>query len=776
MERQCLWEISEVNNQRYLLRSAIAAATLSMTLPAGAADEEAGKDEDAAKVLDKVMVIGNPANIDEMPGSAYSVTTEDIREQNYDDVSQVLRKVPGVTVRSEFGYGLLPSISLRGVDTTRSAKVTIMEDGVLTAPAPYSAPAAYYAPTIGRMSGLEILKGSSQVKYGPHTTGGVINYLSTPIPTRETAYLKSSYGSFGDQRTHAYFGNTLSTGAGQVGFLLEGYFRKNDGYKTIDLAPDFRDGDNTGFTKAEPMIKLSWEPDTAIYQRLEFKYGSSDLDANETYLGLSEADFAADPYRRYAASRFDNIKTKQKRSYLRYAVAPSDDLDIIATLYRNTFWRNWYKLKDLRDVGGIPGNNYSLSSALAGAGGGEGLNCLKGELACTLRIRANNRDYEAQGVDVMSYYRFAIGAAEHEIAAGIRFNQDQITRFQWDDLYSQLLNGAIDDMTPGTPGGAGDRLQKTDAFAVFVQDTIKAGAWGFTPGIRAEQLEQTYIEDYAGVEAPPETKTNTMNLWAASLGVTYKFNDSWVGFGSVNRGFSPPSPKSATSGFNEETSLAYELGARYTNTSQALAVEAVAFRTDFRDMIAIDNIGGTGTGTATNFGKVRSYGLELSSQYDAGIANGWALRNPWFLTATYTNATQQNTAYSDDPESIFSYGKAGNQVPYIPEWVFSLGTGIDSGRWGGNLSGSYVSETFATANNVRDQRNGENPREPDARFGVTDAYFVADLSVFYQIRQGAKLFGGIQNLGNVSYVVSRQPEGPRPGMPLFAYAGLEMAL
>jgi len=113
-------------------------------------------------------------------------------------------------------------------------------------------------------------------------------------------------------------------------------------------------------------------------------------------------------------------------------------------------------------------------------------------------------------------------------------------------------------------------------------------------------------------------------------------------------------------------------------------------------------------------------------------------------------------------------------VPYVPEMVLSLGTGIDAGRWGSTISGTYVSETYTSASNVDDQVNGDG--NPDARFGTTDAYFIADISAFYRIRQGAKLFGGIQNVGNTSYIVSRQPEGPRQGMPLFAYAGLEMDL
>jgi len=750
--------------QENLFRGAVAIASLGVAMTAGAADEETNS-KPGANILDKVKVIGNPANIEELPGSAFLVTTEDIREQNYDDVNQVLRKVPGVYVRQEDGFGLFPNISLRGVDTTRSSKVTIMEDGVLTAPAPYSAPSAYYSPTVGRMSGLEILKGSSQVKYGPQTTGGVINYLSTSIPLKETAYLKSSYGSFGDLRTHAYAGNTIDTEMGQVGILVEGYFRKNDGYKTIDVTPDFRDGEDTGFTKSDPMIKLSWEPNTDMYQRLELKLGTSSLDANETYLGLSETDFAADPFRRYAATRFDNIDSKQKRQYLRYAIAPTDDLDIISTLYSNDFSRNWYKLKDLRNVNG---NTVKLSAALAGAQNGEGLACLKGDLACTLRVRANNRDYNSKGLDTVGYYRFGSEEVQHEISAGIRFNKDWVRRFQWDDDYSQLSNGAIDGMTPGTPGGAGNRLQETDALALYVQDTIKAGDWSFTPGIRYEKLDQNYT-DYS---SPGNSGNNKMTMMAGSLGLTYKFNEDWIGFGSINRGFSPPSPKSAVGGIQEETSNAYEIGARYTNPEQAMAIEMVAFYTQFNDLIVIDNVGGTGTGETENFGEVDSAGLEFSVQYDAGIANGWKYRNPWYLTTTYTDATQQNSATSTDAESIFSFGQAGNKVPYIPDLVLSVGTGVESKNWGSFITGSYVGETYTSASNVNDQVNGAG--DPDARFGKTDAYFVVDVSAFYKIKDDVKLFAGVQNIFDEQYNVSRQPEGPRPGMPLFAHVGLEM--
>ncbi|VAW49071.1 Outer membrane receptor for Fe3+-dicitrate, partial [hydrothermal vent metagenome] len=171
-----------MKSKKTLLQNAIALAIMGMSIPTLA---EMPSNENEVTVLDKMLVVGNPANIEKISGSAQVVTQEEIRQQNYDDINRILRKVPGVYVREEDGFGLFPSISLRGADTTRSSKVTIMEDGVMMAPAPYSAPSAYYSPTSGRMSGLEVLKGSSQIKYGPHTTGGVINYLSTLIPTKE---------------------------------------------------------------------------------------------------------------------------------------------------------------------------------------------------------------------------------------------------------------------------------------------------------------------------------------------------------------------------------------------------------------------------------------------------------------------------------------------------------------------------------------------------------------------------------------------------------------
>ena len=83
-----------------------------------------------------------------------------------------------------------------------------MEDGILISPAPYSSPAAYYSPTAGRMESFEIRKGSSQVKYGPHSTGGAINYVSASIPDNLKFQGNISGGQFGGSFLTVPIGHT----------------------------------------------------------------------------------------------------------------------------------------------------------------------------------------------------------------------------------------------------------------------------------------------------------------------------------------------------------------------------------------------------------------------------------------------------------------------------------------------------------------------------------------------------------------------------------------
>ena len=107
--------------------------------------------------IEPEVIAGGAEETFSLPGSGYFITNQDIRDQNYTNVNRVFAKVPGVYAREEDGSGLFPNISIRGVDGTRNEKITVMEDGILQAPAPYASPSAYYSPNIARMAGFEIL-------------------------------------------------------------------------------------------------------------------------------------------------------------------------------------------------------------------------------------------------------------------------------------------------------------------------------------------------------------------------------------------------------------------------------------------------------------------------------------------------------------------------------------------------------------------------------------------------------------------------------------------
>lgn len=740
---------------------------------------------DRLKAFEEFEVIGSDENAFTTLGSGTYLGEEMIDTLQLDDVNRILRKVPGVYIREEEGYGLFPNISLRGVDTTRSGKVTVMEDGVLMAPATYSAPAAYYAPSVGRMFGIEILKGSSQIRYGPHSTGGTINYLSTPVPKEEREGLfRLVYGSDREVRLTGRFGGLRDTKRGTIGYLLEVYNRQNEGFKRVDSAGDFSGSDNTGFERSDYMFKGSWEPNTTTYNYFEVKVGYTDLHANEGYLGLSTDDFRRAPYRRYAASRHDRIDANHTRVHLRHLCELNDHMKITSTAYYSKFHRNWFKLHDIRaidiDGDGIPEGSESgdkrvgehLSLALAGAREGKALEVLEGRRAGKLRIRANNRDYSMAGLQTAFDYDFSVGETTHELEIGLRFHQDRIRRFQWHHLMVQDREGNFIDDIRSVNGSDGNRRQRAQAFSTYIDDRIAFGPWTLIPGLRFEKIDYEYTDFTAdGTNRPSENGVSELDYLSSGISGAYQRSDQWIIFAGYHNGFSVPSPRNyARNGIREERSHAFEVGARF-NDQEVLFGEVVLFHSRFYDLIVIDNIGGAGTGESENIGRVDSTGIEVMLGFDPGRRNDWAFSNPYTLSLTFTDAVLVGDANSEDEESIFAGGRDGNRVPYIPEFQISLTMGIEAEKTRAYLSASFVGDCFTSATNSNVEIN-PNTGQSDSRFGKIEGHFTVDMSAYYGLTENLELFGMVTNLTDEIYMASRHPHGPRPGSPRMTYAGV----
>jgi Fe(3+) dicitrate transport protein len=232
--------------------------------------------------IEQMSIFGSDQSVNDIPGSAHMITEEQLEKFDYSDIMRTLTSIPGVYVLEEDGYGLRPNIGMRGTGQNRSEKVTIMEDNVLAAPAPYAAPSAYYFPTAGRMQQIEVLKGTSSAMYGPRTTGGVINLLSRQIPDEElSGQVDLNLGGDGYGKLHAYAGGTGKN----VSSVFEVYRYQADGFKNINNTDQEAD-----FFKNDYLAKfrLNSDADAKYYQELELKLKYSDEDANETYMGITD--------------------------------------------------------------------------------------------------------------------------------------------------------------------------------------------------------------------------------------------------------------------------------------------------------------------------------------------------------------------------------------------------------------------------------------------------------------------------------------------------------
>ena len=139
-----------------------------------------------AEEMSPVSVFGSQDET-QQAGSAHFISDEEMKAKGYTDAERILNRIPGVYSQTEDGYGLRTNLGMRGTSALRTTKINILEDGVPQGPAIYSNGSMYFFPDVGRMEGVEVLKGAAAISHGPRTTAGTINFLSRSIPTTGSA-------------------------------------------------------------------------------------------------------------------------------------------------------------------------------------------------------------------------------------------------------------------------------------------------------------------------------------------------------------------------------------------------------------------------------------------------------------------------------------------------------------------------------------------------------------------------------------------------------------
>jgi Fe(3+) dicitrate transport protein len=601
------------------------------------------------------------------------------------------------------------------------------------------------------MQAVEILKGSSQIQYGPFTTGGAINLVSTQIPDQFEGRIQTNYGSFNTSQTHLKIGDSKTN----IGYAVEYLNNNSDGFKNLP------NGDNTGFDKNDVVakLKLRSNQDAKYKQSLEFKFQYSDETSNETYLGLTTDDFKTNPFDRYAASQKDNMTNEHLQFMVTHKIDVSKVLQITTNAYQNDFSRNWYKLNDVvfdgskQKISKVLDNPQDYPSYMAI------INGTSDSEANALVLKANNRTYVSKGIQTKLDFHWTKGSVFHDVEIGLRYHYDEEDRFQWKDGYS-ITNGQMNLTSAGTPGSDANRISKATAFAGSVLYKLKFNAITITPGLRYENIvlarDNFGSDDFNRTGTELSSRENKVAIFIPGIGFNYKFNNSTSLFGGIHKGFSPPGN---TVGQESEESINYELGSRFN--IKGLRGELVGFYNDYSNLLGSDLAASGGTGSLDQFnaGEVSVKGIELLLNYDLLETNN-AFALPISFGYTFTDTEFLNSFGSDD--GLWGEVQRGDELPYIAKHQFNTSIALEHAKFelnlNGRLNGAFKTEASADAVNSTN--------------GIT-SNFIIDFAGKYHVTKTFSVTAKVINLLDETYAVAKVPAGLRPGHPFGIYGGID---
>tara|TARA_A100001011_G_scaffold312540_1_gene330015 strand:+ start:2056 stop:4266 length:2211 start_codon:yes stop_codon:yes gene_type:complete len=704
--------------------------------------------------LDEVIlkgntILGNKFASKNRTGSSFYLSKYELSQFGDIDINRVLDRIPGLTVYEEDGFGLRPNISIRGTSPERSSKITIMEDGILAAPAPYSASSAYYFPSVARMSAVEVLKGSSQIQYGPYTTGGVINFVSSEISDSLKIDLENSYGSFRSGKLLSRISNSNET----LGYLFEYLNFNSDGFKTIE------GGGNTGFDIDEFLLKFKID----LFKKyntnhtIEFKFQNYNEISNETYLGLTETDYDSKPLYRYPSTQKDKMIAYKNQYVISYILDFSDRFKVTTSAYNNFFRRNWYKIDDIvfngesQKISKVIGdpilyeNHYFFSKGIINSEDDY------------FKVKANNRRYLSKGIQTkIDYHWYGKGDSFNDLEIGIRVHYDEEDRFQWEDNYS-MIAGIMVLKSLGSKGDQGNRISSANALSSYIMYRYKNKGFTLTPGLRFESINLDR-HDYGKSnslrdESNLSTRENNVSALIPGVGMNYTFNRNFSVFWGIHRGFSPPGN---STGQSPENSTNMELGARFSVNK--IRGEFILYQNNYKNLLGSDLAasGGTGELDPFNAGKALVNGFEFF--IDGNFYKDEKLDLPFSLSYTFTNAKFLSNFESN--VGIWGDVSNGDFIPYIPQHQINSNLSIKYRKSELNLSVNYNGSFFTNNQHV----------------DKIQSNLIFDLSIFHKINKNVSLNSKIINLLNNKYIVSNVPAGFRPGHPFGIFSGLVYSL
>lgn len=688
-----------------------------------------------------------PEKLESVPGSFNVVDEKDLIDRRPFTIREALNNVPGINIVGEDAFVLAPNIGIRGLDPRRTSRTLLLEDGMPLFLAPYGDPSAHYSTPLQRVSRIEVVKGSGQILYGPQTIGGMINFVTKPVP--KDGFAGSVQATAGNNDFTGLHAN-VGYGNEQGGIMFDALQNKGDGIR-----------DNHDFDVQEYTLK--GQLNLTDRQKLIAKVGYYKEDSNISETGLGEIDYARDKFQAPSGNN-DRFEHERKSAQLQHIFQLDDTTKLSTQAYYSHSYRSSFRQTDA--PGGFDEDNNSTGVTVL-----ERCDTNPDQLTeanaenCGGRHRP--RSYTYYGIEPRLDFQHSLFGLQSDAVVGFRWHKEDITRKQYrgNDSRAQSLSFLKDNFGLVDSDFASFREDiriDVDAKSYYAQNTFYTGDWSFTPGVRVEDIRiKTDIRRAEG-EVQNNSESNSTNRQTEVLpgfGVAWNGIANTTVFAGVHKGFAPPRPDrdlnvpecnadqincAIAVNTKPETSVNWEIGVR-SSFYKGVSFESTLFHTKVEDVVIND-----GNGSFINGGESEQTGFELASRVDFGTI--YNTPHNIYLQGSYTNVFKAEFTKNgvDADDGIID----GDRLPYAPRHIASLSVGYQHPvGLNARVGVDYVSRQEADAFT---RVLGPTDAALSGLSGDIPAYTLLNMTVnFRAVGSKASYFLSGYNLADKEYLASR---------------------
>jgi iron complex outermembrane recepter protein len=671
-------------------------------------------------------------SLQDVPIAITAIGAEDIRTADISDINAISLRTPGFSMGNFLPAQ--PQLFIRGVGSNADGaaedqSVVLFLDGV------YLGRTAGQAFDLFDLERLEILRGPQGTLYGKNAAGGAINIVSQK-PTEELeAALEVSTGSMGYWGTRGKVSGALSdTVAGKISFN----YKERDGYveslvANIDDLNAFESKGVRGQLLITPTDSLE------VLISADYSEDSRNSPGRNTGEELFLADFVA--MSGLNPDFHENLQSEKPHSDIEssgVSVQVNWDTDQ-GTFTSITAYRE--AKSDTRDVAFSADIEYFPLASLS-----------------------NSSTEKSE--QFSQEFRFAADAGDNLFwQAGVYYLNEDVKRIEANDIACGFLcNGfnpnPYNPADPSTsplflPQASTQQANETNSYGIFAQGTWTFNEnWDLTLGARYtyETKDASNIGTPDGafsiLEAYDVEMDESWSAFTPKAALNYRLDEDTTLYSTVSTGFKSggyqgmaPTEAAASTAFDEESVINYEIGIKGTALDSTLRYGATAFHTEYDDLqVLVQTIqnGGPGPQLTQNAGSARSRGFEFDAQ--------WQLHEYWQVSGTYAFL---DTEYRELEGNLQAF--EGNALRNAPEEAVSLSVIFDyplaNGRLNARADFTYKDEAY------QDVENQEAAK--------MDSYNVTNLRVAYAPESDRwELAGWVKNATDEEYMLHNSTLNP----------------